>query len=101
MPVSSDVTGTPIDDAGEPDAADAAASDGGTATCPSPSSVITPDSISQLASTVQGSWQVCTGLENLQAFAGADDVVGMQFGPATSNGGGCNDPSDCSGGELL
>jgi hypothetical protein len=25
----------------------------------------------------------------------------MQFGPATSDGGGCNDPSDCVGGNLL
>jgi hypothetical protein len=101
--LSSDAAGTyPTYDAGAPDPTEAAASDDGAVTCPPPSSLITPDSASELASAVQGTWQLCTGLETLQALIGADDIVGMWFGPVTSDGYACTgSPEPCLGGDLF
>lgn len=62
--------------------------------------MLIPYSASEFANAVVGSWQVCTGLENLRSFTATDDVLGMQFAPTTSGGGGCAGAPDCIGGNL-
>ncbi|HEX8792129.1 MAG TPA: hypothetical protein VF765_14345, partial [Polyangiaceae bacterium] len=54
------------------------------------------------ASVVAGRWVACAGVENLHGFGkNPADTVGLEFGPASTTGGGCgaiNAP--CLGGDL-
>jgi hypothetical protein len=54
------------------------------------------------ASAVSGRWAACERVENLHMFGNDPaDTVGLEFGPATSGGGGCaGSGSPCLGGDL-
>jgi hypothetical protein len=59
-----------------------------------------PDTIDRAKSAVLGAWRICTGLDNVRALTSANDIVGMEFGPAAPGGGYCGDSSSCQGGDL-
>lgn len=73
---------------------------GGADTCPAASSPQAVSSPSAGATVFPGRWQVCSGEANVLAFTQTSDVVGMEFGPATSGGGYCGTETDCLGGPL-
>ncbi len=54
------------------------------------------------ASDVAGRWAACAGVDNLHNFgSNPADTVGLEFGPATTDGGGCAaGGSPCLGGDL-
>jgi hypothetical protein len=97
--VAMDAMGRLPDDAGSEPTVDASVSSVSAACAPAgPEQPIV--TIADGETAVAGRWQICTGLSRLQAFAGANDIVGMEFAPATDGGGDCQPGDTCAGGDL-